>query len=165
MRPGDHPEFFRLPPPEGRSRESTIVLSRDGRFFHDGELVEHQGLADAWHSWISRHPDDGRYILTNGWDWTYFTVEGAPLFVRRVEHDGEEVWLHLASGERVPLDPTTLVEEADGALTATVARAGGVYDARFSRHAQAELAPALVERDGAVMVRAFGVVGAPRAKR
>ena len=29
MRPGDHPEFFRLPPPEGRSRESTVVKYLD----------------------------------------------------------------------------------------------------------------------------------------
>ena len=43
MRPADHPEFFRLPAPEGRSRESTIVLDAEGRFHHDGELVEHPG--------------------------------------------------------------------------------------------------------------------------
>ena len=40
MKPGDHPEFFRFPAPEGRSRESTILLDREGRFWHDGELVE-----------------------------------------------------------------------------------------------------------------------------
>ena len=165
MRPGDQPEFFRLPPPEGRSRESTIVLSRDGRFFHDGALVEHEGLSEAWHTWLARHPDDGRYILENGWDWTYITVEDTPLFVRSVEHAGEEVWLCLAGGERAPLDPTTLVEDADGSLIATVERRGGRWDARFTRHAQAELAPAVLERDGVAMVRAFGKVGAPRARQ
>ena len=82
MRPGDHPDFYRLPAPEGRSRESTIVLDREGRFWHDGRIVEHAGLGAALHSWIARHPLDGRYILTNGYDWTYFTVDDAPFFVR-----------------------------------------------------------------------------------
>ncbi len=45
MKPGDHPEFFRFPAPEGRSRESTIRLDGRGRFWHDGALVEHAGLA------------------------------------------------------------------------------------------------------------------------
>src|SRR5262249_32567480 len=31
MKPGDHPDFFRLPPPPGRSRESRIVLDDLGR--------------------------------------------------------------------------------------------------------------------------------------
>lgn len=162
--PGDHPDFFRLPAPEGRSRESTIVLRRDGSFWHDGAPVEHAGLADAWHTWISRHPDDGRYILTNGWDWTYFTVDDTPLSVRGVEHDGGGVWLRLSTGARAPLDPAALVEDEDGSLVATVGHAGGSYDARFTRHAQAELAPALVERDGAVLVRAFGGEAAPRPR-
>src|SRR5512138_1092762 len=81
MKPGDHPEFFRFPAPEGRSRESTIRLDAEGRFWHEQLLVEHRKLAAAMHTWISRHPDDGRYILTNGYDWTYFTVEDAPYTV------------------------------------------------------------------------------------
>ena len=70
-----------MPAPEGRSRESTIRLDADGRFFHEGERVEHPGLEAAMHTWIARHPDDGRYILTNGYDWTYFTVDDVPFFV------------------------------------------------------------------------------------
>ena len=65
-KPGDHPEFFRFPAPEGRSRESTIRLDGEGRFFHDDEPVAHPKLAAALHTWIARHPDDGRYILTAG---------------------------------------------------------------------------------------------------
>src|SRR5580704_9868593 len=82
VKPGDHPDFFRFPAPEGRSRESSIRLDANGHFWHDGAPVEHLGLADALHGWISRHPDDGRYILTNGYDWTYFSVDDAPYFVR-----------------------------------------------------------------------------------
>jgi len=41
VKPGDHPEFFRLAPPPGASRDSTISLDAEGRFFHDGARVEH----------------------------------------------------------------------------------------------------------------------------
>ena len=40
MKPGDHPDFYRLAPPPGASRESTIVLDGEGRFWHDGEHVD-----------------------------------------------------------------------------------------------------------------------------
>src|SRR5215472_2124596 len=45
VKPGDHPEFFRFPAPEGRSRESTIRLDAEGHFFHEGHKVEHPKLA------------------------------------------------------------------------------------------------------------------------
>ena len=155
MKPGDHPEFFRFPAPEGQSRESTIRLDREGRFFHDGAPVEHARLADAMHGWIARHPDDGRYILTNGYDWTYFAVDDAPFIVRACEVDeAHRVTLTLSNGDRAPLDPTTLTEGEDGALYAEVDVRGGRYDARFSRFAQAGLAPALAEEAGRVGVRA-----------
>ena len=95
MKPGDHPEFFRFPPPEGRSRESTIVLTRDGRFLHDGTLVEHPGMQRAFASWLARHPDDGRFILSNGYDWTYLTVEGHACFVKGVRQVEGRPWLTL----------------------------------------------------------------------
>ena len=101
MKPGDHPEFFRFPAPEGRSRESTHPARRRGRFFHDDALVEHPKLAAALHTWIARHPDDGRYILTNGYDWTYFTVDDVPFFVRslRDRRSGDAI-LVLSDGDR-----------------------------------------------------------------
>src|SRR3954468_18708053 len=70
-----HPDFYRLAPPPGASRESTIRPHAGGRFWHDGDRVSHPALEKALHSWISRHPDDGRLILTNGYDWTYFQVD------------------------------------------------------------------------------------------
>ena len=45
MKPGDHPEFFRFPAPEGRSRESEIRLDAEGHFHDHGERVEH---ARSW---------------------------------------------------------------------------------------------------------------------
>ena len=149
MRPGDHPDFFRLPAPEGRSRESTIRLDPEGRFFHDGELVTHRGMARAFASWIARHPDDGRYILTNGYDWTYFTVEGAPYFVEGVHDGADGPVLVLFDGSEEALDPATLRLGDDGVFRTSVK--GGAYDARFLRNAQLELSPWLEqEGDGGV---------------
>jgi hypothetical protein len=156
MKPSDHPEFFRLPPPEGRSRESTIVLDARGRFRHDGSLVEHAGMARAFASWIGRHPDDGRYILNNGWDWTYFQVEDVPFFVISVRDDGGRPILVLSDGTEEALDPARLRAGADDALYVSVK--GGVFEARFSREGQLGLAPWISEgADGQVGLLSLGV--------
>lgn len=165
MKPGDHPEFFRFPAPEGRSRESTIRLDREGRFHHEELLVEHPKLAAALHTWISRHPDDGRYILTNGYDWTYFTVEDVPFFVTSLREDGGDAVLTLSDGTEEPLDPATLRlgERATGAadgkadagalyLRVKADAKGGPYDAKLTRHAQTQLGPFLSEEDGSAVL-------------
>lgn len=147
VKPADHPEFFRLPPPEGRSRESTIRLDAGGRFWHEGLPVTHAGLAAALHTWIRRHPDDGRYILSNGYDWTYFTVDDAPYFVRSVSLQPDRIMLELSDGSEEEWVPATTWIGADDALYAVVKREapGGPYDAKFTRHAQASLAPVLAD--------------------
>lgn len=163
MKPGDHPEFYRFAPPPGTSRESTIVLDREGRFWHDGERVDHPALEQALRSWIARHPDDGRHILTNGYDWCYFRVEDAAFVVDalRVGDDGS-VTAKLFDGTEEPLDPDSLTIGDRGAVYARVK--GGRFDARFSRHAQTQLADILVEGDPpAVRVGDRVVVVPPRA--
>ena len=156
MKPSDHPEFFRLPPPEGRSRESTIVLDARGRFSHEGAPVEHAGMARAFASWIGRHPDDGRYILNNGWDWTYFRVEDVPFFVVSVRDDGGRPTLVLSDGTEEELDPASLRAGKGEALYASVK--SGAFEARFSREGQLGLAPWLFEGpDGALGLLILGV--------
>ncbi|MFO0675614.1 MAG: hypothetical protein U0169_03710 [Polyangiaceae bacterium] len=155
MRPGDHPEFFRFPAPEGRSRESTIRLDGEGRFFHDGEAVEHPKLAAAMHAWIARHPDDGRFILTNGYDWTYFTVDDAPYFVRALRVEPERVVLRLSDDTEEPWDPTASRTGSDDALYTHVKAnvAGGPFEAKFTRHAQGQLEPLLEFEGGTPAIR------------
>lgn len=142
MKPGDHPEFFRFAPPPGTSRESTLRLDARGRFSHDGEPVEPRALEEALHRWIARHPDDGRFILSNGYDWCYFTVEATPYLVKGVL-DGAAPRLALDDGSIEHLDPVGLRVEADGALVARVK--GGGFDAKFTPSAQRELGPWLEE--------------------
>lgn len=143
MKPGDHPEFFRLAPPPGASRESTIRIDQEGRFWHDGQRVGHPALEQALRTWIARHPDDGRPILTNGYDWCYFKVDDAPLRVDALRVEGDAVTLVLFDGSEEPLDPATLSLGEDGVVYARAR--GGALEARFSRHAQTQLAPLLVQ--------------------
>jgi hypothetical protein len=147
VKPGDHPEFFRFPAPEGRSRESTIRLDAEGRFWHEGNLVEHAKLAQAMHGWVDRHPDDGRYILTNGYDWTYFTVDDAPYFVRSVRLEPDAVILQLSDATEERWDPASSRIAANDALYARVKATSkhGPFEAKFTRFAQAQLAPILVD--------------------
>lgn len=155
MKPGDHPDFFRFPPPPGRSRESTIRLDAEGRFWHDGAPVTHPGMARAFASWIARHPDDGRYILTNGFDWTYFTVDDVPFFVRSLRIEGDRAILTLSDGSEEPLDPSTLEVGPRDALYLEVK--GGSFEARFTPSAQTALGPLLVEgEDGEPELRLGG---------
>jgi len=153
MKPGEHPDFFRLPPPEGRSRESTIVLSRAGRFYHHGAPVEHPGMHQAFAGWLMRHPDDGRYILNNGYDWTYLTVEGPAYFVRAVRALPAGLEAELLDGRTLPLDPAALGSDEEGRLWLTL---DDGRDACFTPAAQLELAPFLVEQGGVVGVALGG---------
>ena len=146
-RPSDHPDFFRLPPPAGQSRESRIRLDGEGRFWHDGALIDRPALQAALHRWIGRHPDDGRTILDNGYDWCYLAVDDAPCFVVALWATADAVMLRLADGTEEPLDPATLREGPGGALyTRVKAHArGGAFDAKLTRAAQAALEPLVVE--------------------
>lgn len=154
MKPADHPDFFRLPPPPGRSRESTIRLDAEGRFFHDTEPVTHQPMARAFASWIRRHPDDGRFILSNGWDWTYFTVEDVPFFVEGVRASPAGPRLVLSDGSEEPMDASTLREGP--AHTLYVAVKQRAFEARFRQSAQIALEPWLAEDPDGTVLLAIG---------
>jgi hypothetical protein len=158
MKPADHPDFFRFPAPEGRSRESTIRLDAQGRFWHEGAVVEHPGLAQAMHGWIARHPDDGRYILTNGYDWTYFTVEDAPYAVKSLRVEADRLLLVLSDDTQEPWEPESTRVGDDRALYAAVKRdaRGGPFAAKFSRHAQTSLARWLVPSEEGEVAFAIG---------
>lgn len=116
-------------------RESTIVLTRDGRFLHDGTPIEHEGIVRAFRRWLARD-EAGRFVLrANEREWCYLTVEGAAIWVEDVALEGERATVGLWDGTREPLDPTTLHVELDGVLACTVRG----LPARFSRHAQLAL--------------------------
>jgi uncharacterized protein len=144
--PIDHPDFFDLPPPPGRSRESGIVLDADGRFWDRGELVTHRGMQDAFATWIRRHPRDGRFVLCNGYDWTYFRVDDVPYFVRGLGGSANAPTLVLSDQTEEPLAPANLSVGARDALYCWIK--GGAYEARFTAAAQASLGPHIEEGEG-----------------
>lgn len=114
-------------------------------------------MARAFAAWIARHPDDGRYILDNGYDWTYLTVEDAPFAVTSVKSgiDGEPV-IVLTDGSEEPLRVSELSLGEGDALYARVKNSA--FEARFTPHAQNQLAPWLVETTHAdVAVEVGGV--------
>lgn len=150
MKPGDHPEFFLRPAPDGASRESQLRLDRDGRFWHEGELVERPSLALALHRWLRRHPTDGRPILSNGYDWCYVEVEDTTSFVQSVRPPStpsDPPTLLLRDGSEEPLDPSGVLIDDDGVFFARLGSDRG--EARFGRHAQTELGAYLADDEPA----------------
>lgn len=157
MKPSDHPDFFRLAAPEGRSRESSIILLRDGTFTHDGQPVTHRNMARAFASWITRHPENGRFILSNGYDWSYFTVIDVPFLVTRIFASNENAGpliVELFDGTSEPLVLDQIEIGLDDALYCGVK--DGTFEARFSPSAQLQLAPWLVEGENGIEIQHLG---------
>ncbi len=133
------------------------MLDAAGRFQHDGEPVDHPGMARAFASWIDRHPDDGRFILNNGYDWSYFRVEDVPFFVLGVREQAGRLELSLSDGSESPLDPGSLSLGAQGALYTAVKN--GKFRARFTQAAQIALGPWLASgENGEIFLE---IAGAP----
>ncbi len=127
--------------PFGLSRETTILRTADGRWFVDGEPFENQKLSRAFDRWIER-AEDGRFCLKNDINWAYFTLEGAPYFVRSVQVQDKQAKLLLSNDREELLDVNTLREGPDGALYCDVL---GGEAARFDSHAAVQLGELLDE--------------------
>ncbi len=131
------------------SRESRIRVDRDGRFWHEEQLVTHDRLAKALASWLAIDPETGRYILKNALDWCYVTVEDAPLGVRTLTW-ADPPTLLLSDGTTETLDATTLRLDAEDVPYCDV-RAGGLH-ARFSRSAAYVLLSHVKSQDDALVL-------------
>jgi|LNFM01.1.fsa_nt_gb hypothetical protein len=118
------------PEPRIFSRESQIRIDREGRFWHEGERIDHSGLARAFAQWVVWDEASQRYQLRNSMDWCWITVDDAPLVVvsAHLDDDGE-VLLSLSDGtvERLALE--TLRIDREDVPYCTVR--GGTVDARF----------------------------------
>jgi hypothetical protein len=145
---------------QGRTRETTIFRDAEGRWFQDGEPLEHPNLTRAFDRWVGR-ADDGRYCLKNDINWAYITLEGAPYFVRGVrasESGAQEPMLALSNDAVVPLPLETLRLGPEGALYCDVDAPDGTGPmvARFERHAATQLERWLGEDSGGVFVEVAG---------
>jgi hypothetical protein len=138
---------------QGWSRETTIVRDAEGRWFHDGQALEHFNLERAFDRWVSR-ADDGRYCLKNEINWAYITLHGAPFFVRALSIEPtERVQLKLSDDRVVPLVASSLRADTLGALYCDV---GDGMVARFDRHAAQQLEPLIGEDEQGIYVRLDG---------
>lgn len=139
-------------------RESSIVLDREGRFWHDGSPVEHARLAAALHRWIDRDPESGRYVLRAGPQWCFITVEDAPFQVVGVSMSGTppdtRVEVTLSDGATEELAYGTLRQRPDNALYCDVKHGG--FTARFQRNAYFKIGELVVLRDGEPCLPAAG---------
>jgi uncharacterized protein len=139
---------------QGMSRETTIRRDAQGRWFHDGEPLEHVSLTRAFDRWVER-AEDGRYCLKNDINWAYITLEGPPYFVRSVQiGPGGQVQLALSNDTHEPLRAETLRMGEDGALYCDVS--DGALPARFDRHAATQLEPLIGEDERGVYVEVAG---------
>lgn len=138
---------------EGRSRETKIRRDARGRWWNDDVPITHALLTQAFDAWIDR-AEDGRYCLKNDINWAYVTIEGAPVFVRGVELDGDRVRLRLSDGRVEELDPATLRQDREGALHCQVR--GGTLAARFDSHAAVQLDPLIGEDERGPFVTLSG---------
>jgi hypothetical protein len=120
---------------------SGLRLDKEGRFWHRGELVEHERTLAVLHRGIHRAPD-GRWATRIGPEWGYLEVEDAALFVQQVSVEGGHLHGQLLTGEW-----TELSGLASGADDALYTRVGGER-ARLTRAAQASLLPFLREESG-----------------
>jgi uncharacterized protein len=140
------------------TRESSIKLDRDGHFFHDGVRVDHPGLARAMATWITRHPDNGRWVLENGYDWCYIAVEDVPLWVKSARVEGSHIIGTLSDGTDETIDAQSLAVDDEGTIRCEVKASArkGPYPAKLARHAQLALSERLRERDGQIALALDG---------
>lgn len=127
------------PPPGKRwhtREDSGIRLDREGRWWHDDELVEHPKIIEAFN--VGLQPDDqGRFILRFGNDWCVVAVEDAAYHVTGVDRTERGFVIRLTDRTAEPLRASTLCLGSDGVLLCRVKEDKAW--ARFSRDAQFQL--------------------------
>ena len=141
-----------------RFRQLGLRLDREGRWWHEGQIVAHRGLALALSRWIDRLPD-GRFIVRlDAERFAYVDVEDAPFIVTTVlldrEADGVRAGLQLNDGSSEELAYDTLSVGADNALYCMVKE--GRFSARFSRAAYYLLGELIEEAEQGFALRAGG---------
>ena len=130
--------------------ESGLVLDRNLVWYHDGERITHPRIVEAFNAGL-RPTDDGRFQLHIGNDWAYVTVEGPAYGVTGIDPGPRSLGLRLSDRTTEVLDPSTVVLDDEGVLSARVKE--GRARARFSRDAQFALAQLLRDEGGKVVLQ------------
>ena len=131
-------------------RRSGIRMDRQGRFWHEGEEVLHQGLRQALFRWLDWLPPpeggpNGRHILRlDAERFAYLEVEDTPLVATSMRWEGDRALLGLQDGSEEPLDPATLTVDGQGILRCRVHH--GRPEARLEARLDTAAAATLAER-------------------
>jgi hypothetical protein len=138
--------------PRWHTREdSGLRLDKQVRWWHDGELIEHPHIIEAFNRGL-RVTDDGRFQLHFGDDWCFVAVEACAFTVVAVDSaSSERLSIRLSDRTAEWLQPHTLALDDEGVLTVEVKN--GKARARFSRDAQFHMAEFLSVENEAVVVR------------
>ena len=131
--------------------DSGIRLDAQGRWWHDGELVEHPRIIEAFNRGLAP-ADDGRFRLQLGNDWCYVDVEDAAYRVLAIDPAPDNrLSIRLTDRTAEFLDISTLELDTDGVLACRVKQ--GRAKARFEREAQFALGSLLQEVEGQLVLR------------
>jgi len=123
---------------ENLRRNSGISLDREGRFFHEGSLIENDRIQTLFRAGLEVR-DDGEVILRVGDQWCYVTCEGVAFFVSSISvREGKGIELTLTNGAREWLYYPSLRIVGDNDLYCAVKE--GQCSARFLRGAYHQLA-------------------------
>jgi len=138
-------------------RETGLRLDREGRWWHEGQPVEHPRLVAALHRWLDLD-EQGRYVLRlDAGRLARVEVEDAPYIVRTLELDGPgrtvRIYLRLSDGSEEELDYASLRVGRDNAL---YCGAKGRFEARLSRQAYYLVGELIEETDEGFALRAAG---------
>lgn len=143
-----------MEPPQQRrhTRENSgIRLDAQGRWWHDGGLIEHPRIIEAFNRGISP-AEGGKFRLQFGNDWCFVHVEGAAYRVLAIDLAPEDrLSIRLSDRTAEFLDPSTLRLDPDGVLTCRVKR--DTATAKFSREAQFALGSLLEEVEGSLVLK------------
>lgn len=127
-------------------RQTGIRLDREGRFWHEGEEITHEGFRRALLRWLDRL-EDGRPILRlDERRYAYVDVDDTELLARGARWDGDRLILALNDGTEEELAYDTLRVRPDHSLVCDVR--GGRLAARVTTAAYQVLSQRVVETAG-----------------
>ncbi|MBN1532929.1 MAG: DUF1285 domain-containing protein [Spirochaetes bacterium] len=142
------PEYLKGPLQRGELID-TILLDREGNWFHNGEPIRHERIVALFNRSVSRTAE-GTYVIHYGEHVYPIDVEDAPVFVTGVRFEGfaafERVFINLSTGEEEELDIQTLIYRKNNALYCRVRQ--GSLTAKFRRSPSFHILERLDESGG-----------------
>lgn len=144
-------------------QDFDIRIDRDGRWYHQGGLMQRPALVRMFASILTRL-DDGSYWLVNPAERGRIEVEDAPFVATTMlaegDGDGQRVRFTTNLGEEVELDADHPLRLAEGDMPGEprpYLLVRGRLEARIARQAFYDLVDCACEEDGVMGVRSHGV--------